>query len=1109
MNLKARSIIMILLLLLSALFVLSLPMGTVSGAATRYVGGGSTYINIQDAINASTDGDIIIVANGTYTQNISIHKFIELKGNSSDNCRITVNSGPAVIVDGTFASIWRMNLSTVNDNNDVVKCINGAEPQLVLCNLNFSGRFCYAVNCDASDATLTRCGMDSKKKTMNAANGAWIQCSNTNVVPGMVEVDGTSGIEVYFSMGITALYEDGVTPIEDADVNMSINGDRNHKYSYLTSHYGMGEPKTDVNGKTSVTMACAIYDGTTAPAWGYNHVKIWKSLPYKAGTLEHEEYQIVTDINDTGSVNIVFSADIRAPVKVTNVTVIAINTTALNVSWNASADPGFNQFTLYSTDSMGGNKLWVANTTDNWSVVNDLTPDTTYYYVVTEWDGAGLESTDSDVASGKTKAIVGTVTGTAKFETPSGAPDTALVELLDISLAVVDSVAVDEVNYNYTFTDVPLQANLTIKATPDAAFLGVVGSTSGHLEIASAEFELNLTNLADAVDVVMPYYTYAPGIFGKINYTGGPKDGKNATNASVLLFQRDEVFNATLNDTINITTEIANATANNITGEYTLPAVPFGDNYTVEFTPRAADLYDVDNDGYEPFTTDEFNFTAEKEVNASLAFRAVPIVLPIISGKVVYRGGPYNGENGTLVKIELYELISNASGDFDILISSTTTNKTTGLYSLPAQVAFNYMLKVIPPTDMLGDVDANESGYLINQTNMFGLSGDVARDFNLEYFEYIPPRLVVTNGTPMGEDVELNEDIVITFNYLVHYSNLQDALNITPAMTGLIFQPDPANNSYIISHPDFEPETQYNISLSENLTSFEGFIFEPGYEGNSWNFTTNDGIKPVDPNIRVNEPEDGDTVEEGSTITVSGTSEGLPEGSVVTVTLGEKEVNTTIDADGNWTVKIKAPDEPGAYELKVEVDGDSETFTINVKEKAGPIWSDITWGLASVCIIIFLIVLVLILVIVVILMAVMMKKKGAQAPPEDQMDLEGEEDWGEEDGEDFEDDDRSSRRGRKGRRSRDEEAEEDDWDSDDEEDEWDSDDEDEEQEDDWDDDEEDEEDDWDDEEEEDDYDDDEDDDDEDDYDDEEDEEDFDFDDEGDDDDDYDDDDDDW
>ena len=66
---------------------------------TLYVGGSgpNNYTKIQDAINDSSDGDTVIVYNGTYYENVVVDKSISLIGEDRDTTIIDGNESGNVI----------------------------------------------------------------------------------------------------------------------------------------------------------------------------------------------------------------------------------------------------------------------------------------------------------------------------------------------------------------------------------------------------------------------------------------------------------------------------------------------------------------------------------------------------------------------------------------------------------------------------------------------------------------------------------------------------------------------------------------------------------------------------------------------------------------------------------------------------------------------------------------------------------------------------------------------------------------------------------------------------------------------------------------------------
>src|SRR3972149_1122320 len=77
-------------IILTVLLVLAGSAGAIT--VTVDAGGGANYTNIQEAINAKSNGDTILVNSGMYQENVNVNKQLILKGMDTGTGKPVVNA---------------------------------------------------------------------------------------------------------------------------------------------------------------------------------------------------------------------------------------------------------------------------------------------------------------------------------------------------------------------------------------------------------------------------------------------------------------------------------------------------------------------------------------------------------------------------------------------------------------------------------------------------------------------------------------------------------------------------------------------------------------------------------------------------------------------------------------------------------------------------------------------------------------------------------------------------------------------------------------------------------------------------------------------------------
>ncbi len=146
-----------------------------------YVGPGETYTTIQSAVDAAFSGDIIIVRDGIYTENVIVDKALKIK---SENGYTTTTVIAASSTDSCF-------LVTSDDVSISGFTVYGATGD------SSTAAGIYIDSADSCDITNNRCGYDASH---NNNNGIVLIDSDNNIIFGNIcNANISAGIEISFN----------------------------------------------------------------------------------------------------------------------------------------------------------------------------------------------------------------------------------------------------------------------------------------------------------------------------------------------------------------------------------------------------------------------------------------------------------------------------------------------------------------------------------------------------------------------------------------------------------------------------------------------------------------------------------------------------------------------------------------------------------------------------------------------------------------------------------------------------------------------------------------------------------------------------------------------
>jgi parallel beta-helix repeat protein len=188
------SIVLCLILILSSLVVLDFKFGIVElvEGDTFYVnttGDGGAFTSIQDAINASGDGDTVFVYSGIYYENVLVNRSINLTGEDSDSTKIEGDeTGHVVQITSNWVNMTSFTITGSEYDHAGIRLINVRNCRIVKSNLTNtrygiyldSSDECSIENNDCSNSSVVLHSSFNNRILSNICLRLWLETSSNN-----------------------------------------------------------------------------------------------------------------------------------------------------------------------------------------------------------------------------------------------------------------------------------------------------------------------------------------------------------------------------------------------------------------------------------------------------------------------------------------------------------------------------------------------------------------------------------------------------------------------------------------------------------------------------------------------------------------------------------------------------------------------------------------------------------------------------------------------------------------------------------------------------------------------------------------------------------------
>jgi hypothetical protein len=666
---------------------------------------------------------------------------------------ILVEESEMVLIEGDFDTFTMTKIHTEGDNNPALKVDDSTYVAASLAELETDGDSSDVIACygdcpyvGAGFAMLSAMGTSSSILYSNgyidgilagimapAYSNELIEIGSGYVetldmdVPDTDVTVGPDGIVKVVYERMIAVTDEADNDLEGVEVRVSNEFDG---VVYETGHWGGSDPATDSWGETPwIPFLTKVFNGSSTPNYGENTV----SLFYSGGDIPVSRGLGNVDANTSDDLEIKMQ-DFTVPEEAQNVMAETISHERIDLSFEASPAVDIDHYEVWMDSGSG--LVWDFNTTIAGTFpYNGLIPDTYYSFEVVAVDDDGLTSASTQVGNTTMPPINGTIEGKVVYEGGfnDGMPaDGSIVVIRNATGAEIANGTVNATGM-YRFEEVPFDAGYTMTVYP-YVYVQDGGTQSGYL-VWSWTFDHTMNMMKN---ISLSFYDYSSDdIHGMITYSGGPMDGMNATNATVILYNETMV-------------EISSMTVGD-DGKYLFEDVQFGSNYTLKVIPVDPAEEGGTVSGYMN-GSQEFTHDGKTEKDFMLDFYAY--TADNIHGIITYTGGPMDGMNATNASVHLMN-------ESMIELANFTVNET-GMYLFEdMEFGINYTIRVVPENHVTEG--GEQSGYLIHISDLFNHTGMLMLDIEIDYFQYQAPApttgsisgmITYKDGDKAGEAIE-------------------------------------------------------------------------------------------------------------------------------------------------------------------------------------------------------------------------------------------------------------------------------------------------------------------------------------------------------------------